>query len=98
MLELLGNGRAKFIAYEENVLKFEAGNLGYQDAFTVVNVLKEGELWFAVNKSVDDRTVSAYQEALDRVKDLPEVRKKLKSQFGFTPAKKAKSLFPDSRW
>jgi polar amino acid transport system substrate-binding protein len=87
-------GKTKFFAYEENVAKFSMPRNGFKITdFEVAHVLQVNELWYAVNKSVDDSTVTAYQNALDKVKSSSSVKKVLKAKFDVDPVTKADSLF-----
>ncbi|MEC7181230.1 MAG: transporter substrate-binding domain-containing protein [Bdellovibrionota bacterium] len=97
MFKNVAKGKTKYFAYNENVAKFSFKNLyggEFAGKFEVVYKLAENdELWYAVNKSVDDATVQAYQDALDKVKAKASVRKVLKAKHDFVPATKAESLF-----
>lgn len=97
MFKNVAKGKTKYFAYNENVAKFSLKNLyggEFAGKFEVVYKLAENdELWYAVNKSVDDATVQKYQDALDRVKAKSSVRKVLKAKHDFVPATKAESLF-----
>ncbi|MDC0254836.1 transporter substrate-binding domain-containing protein [Bacteriovoracales bacterium] len=61
--------RLKFFAYGALTSYYKMKAVGIKvDDFEIVYSLGEVELWYAVNKSVSDRTVSAYQKALEVVK------------------------------
>ena len=61
--------RLRYFAYGALTSYYKMKTVGIKvDDFEVVYSLGEVELWYAVNKSVTDRTVSAYQKALERVK------------------------------
>ena len=52
------------------------------DDFKIVYTLAESELWYAVNKSVSDRTVRSYQQSLENVKKRNvKLKEKLKKDF-----------------
>lgn len=68
MLDLIKIGRVKYIAYEEYVLKYKMKQLGYDlPKLTAVHTLDSGELWYALNASIDDSVVMDYQNALNSV-------------------------------
>jgi len=94
MFKNVSKGKTKYFAYEENVAKFSMPREGFKISdFEVAHVLQVNELWYAVNKSVDDSTVAAYQKALDKVKASSAVKKVLKAKFDVDPVTKAASLF-----
>ena len=82
MLDLIKIGRAKYIAYEENVLKYKMKNLqNNPPKLSVVHTLKSGELWFALNKSVADSVVNNYQKAFDKVMANKTLVNKINSKY-----------------
>ncbi|MFZ9002199.1 MAG: substrate-binding periplasmic protein [Bacteriovoracaceae bacterium] len=90
MLKLIrdkkGKKKADFMAYEQSVATYEAKKLGFDvDEYPAVYTLKEGELWYAINKSVEDKDIVTYQKALNAVKKKPSVRKSLWKKFRFKP-------------
>ncbi|MDC0255549.1 ABC transporter substrate-binding protein [Bacteriovoracales bacterium] len=94
MFKNVAKGKTKFFAYEENVAKFSMAGAGFKlSDFEVAHTLQVNELWYAVNKSVDDATVQAYQDALDKVKGTSAVKAVLKKKFDVAPVTKAASLF-----
>lgn len=63
------SGRSQLLPYEKNVAIFEMKNAGINpDEFEVVYVLKDAQLFYAFNKSVDDAVIADFQAALDKVK------------------------------
>ena len=83
MFRLLKRGRVKFMSYGELttfhlIKKFK---LSLKD-FKVVYTMAESELWYAVNKSVSDRTVKSYQQSLEEVKERNfKLKEKLMNDF-----------------
>lgn len=82
MIGMTLKGRVDFIAYETNVLNFQAKKLGHEGKFKPIYTIKSSELWFALNKTVSDKTVVRYQKALNAAKRMPAVKKVLKSKYG----------------
>ncbi|WP_019613811.1 substrate-binding periplasmic protein [Psychromonas ossibalaenae] len=68
----LNAGRVQLWAYEENVARWfiKTNNLENDD-FVVVHTLKEGELYYAFSKDVDDALTDSLQKGLDQVKSAP---------------------------
>ncbi|MEE2744239.1 MAG: transporter substrate-binding domain-containing protein [Bdellovibrionota bacterium] len=61
--------RKRFFAYGTLTSYYKMKSAGIKvDDFEIVYSLGEVELWYAVNKSVSDRTVSTYQRVLEKVK------------------------------
>ncbi|WP_051303434.1 substrate-binding periplasmic protein [Psychromonas aquimarina] len=68
----LNADRIQLWAYEENVARlFIKTNDLDNDDFVVVHVLKEGELYYAFSKDVDDALIEKLQKGLDQVKVSP---------------------------
>lgn len=81
-LQMLKSGRAEAFAYEENVGKWLIKANGYNPSdFEIVTVLKEGELYYAFNKSVPDRVVAKYQKLVDQVLNDKAVMQKILDRY-----------------
>ena len=82
MLDLVKIGRVKYIAYEESVLKYAIKQLkNNPPKLDVVHTLKSGEVWYALNKSIDDSVVKDYQKAFNRVLANKNLVEKIKSKY-----------------
>lgn len=63
-------GKATAFAYEENVAMWLIKSYGYQPSdFKVIDILKEGEIYFAFNRDLDDKVVNEYQDIISKVTD-----------------------------
>jgi hypothetical protein len=59
-----------------------ANKFGYKDGeFNSVFTIKESELWYALNRSVNDEMVRELQTALNVVKKKTSVKKVLKAKY-----------------
>jgi len=68
VLQVVTAGRADMLAYEQNVAAWLMKKNGFQPSnFKVTYVLKESQLYYAFNLSVDDQTISEFQQALDKI-------------------------------
>ncbi|MEC8624129.1 MAG: transporter substrate-binding domain-containing protein [Bdellovibrionota bacterium] len=99
MFRLLKRRRVKFMSYGELTTfhLIKKLNLKLSD-FEVVYTLAESELWYAVNKSVSDRTVKIYQESLEDAKNKNlKLKNKLKKDFNLNieETKLKNSLFSE---
>ncbi|MFK5892404.1 MAG: ABC transporter substrate-binding protein [Pseudomonadota bacterium] len=73
------NNRIDMFAYEINAAKYEAKSKGFNlDDYQVIYTLKEGELFYAFNKSTDDQIINKWQKALDDLKADGTLKKILK--------------------
>jgi len=65
----LKNKRIDIFAYETNAAFQDAKTLGFDiSKYEIVYTLKEGQLYFAFNKNVEDKIIQKWQEALDTIK------------------------------
>ena len=101
MFRLLKRRRVKFMSYGElttfHLIKKLKLNL---NDFEVVYTLAESELWYAVNKSVSDMTVRAYQQSLeDAKKSNLKLKNKLIKDFNLNieDTKLKNSLFYENK-
>lgn len=78
IIKKLESGRVDLWGYETKVAAFELKNAGVENEYEVVYTLKEGELYYAFSKSIDEDFLMKFQKALDKVKSSPKYSEILK--------------------
>jgi polar amino acid transport system substrate-binding protein len=75
--------KVDFLAYENNVISWEIkkNNLNL-DEYSKVYDIKEGELWYSVNKTFSDEQLKVFQNAFDEALKDSDLKETLKSKFG----------------
>lgn len=70
---MLSLGRIQLWAYEENVARWLIKKVGLKnDDFETVYTLNESDLYYALSKDIDIKTVNLLQQAIDNVKASDE--------------------------
>jgi hypothetical protein len=77
MFKMVQAKRVKYFAYGSITSFYTMKKQGIDvKRFEIVYNMGESELWYAVNKSVSNKTVSGYQSALEEVKRKDDSLKK----------------------
>ncbi|ODN41536.1 substrate-binding periplasmic protein [Piscirickettsia litoralis] len=79
---MIDRKRADLFVYEQNSAVDTMKRAGMDPSkYKSIFVLKEGELYYAFNLSVNEETIKAYQDGLDKVKQDSEFMNKITDQF-----------------
>ena len=90
LLGMVKKKRAHYFSYGLVGLKEKIKKAGYKESdFEIALIFKESQLYYAFNKSIENKTVEKYQAALDKVMSnkvfLKKVKEKYKKMNFYTP-------------
>ncbi len=82
LFSLIKKKRFKFFSYGLVGLKEKMKTSGfYMEDFKVAFIFKESDLYYAFNKSIEDKTVKKYQKGLNKVMSDEKFLKELKEKY-----------------
>ncbi|WP_235602806.1 substrate-binding periplasmic protein [Piscirickettsia litoralis] len=82
VIKAIDAGRADMISYSKNGALRLMRQYGIDPKdYKIVYILKQSELYYAFNLSVDDKTVKRYQQGLDKVKSDPKFMETLREKY-----------------